>query len=368
MKVKFANSTATVLDTAVLKLAEDLKDADARLVVYFASPCYDPATLAGRMAAAFPGVTTVGCTTAGEIVSGSMLEHSISAMALGSELVIRAEARLLRHVAENARDTVSSAFASLSQSLGHPMSDLDHDRYVGIILADGLSVAEERLMDAIGDQTNIAFVGGSAGDDLQFQKTHVFVGPVAVSDAAVLVVIEAAVPFHILKTQSFRVLPRKLVATKVNEPMRRVLEFNGKPAVDAYAEAIGVPIEQAVSRFMVNPVGLVAGDEVFVRSPQRVEGSSIYFYCSIIEGTELALLESTDIVADTRAALAAVHDASAIIDFDCILRTLELRQKGQCDAYGKLFTQTPTIGFSTYGEEYIGHINQTSTMLVFRSK
>jgi len=50
----------------------------------------------------------------------------------------------------------------------------------------------------------------------------------------------------------------------------------------------------------------------------------------------------------------------------CILRTLELESKGITEAYGKLFTDIPTIGFSTYGEEYIGHINQTSTMLVFK--
>jgi hypothetical protein len=368
MKVKLANSTKPGLDAAVLEIAEALKDDDTRLLIYFASTCYDPATLARQMASAFPGVTTVGCTTAGEIISGRMLEHSISAMALGSQLVVRAEARLLRTVAANAREAVTHAFASLSQAFGHGMTDLDHDRYVGIILADGLSVAEERLMDAIGDKTNIAFVGGSAGDDLKFQKTQVFVGPVAASDAAVLVVMEAAVPFQILKTQSFRALPQKLVATKVNEPMRRVLEFNGKPAAVAYAEAVGTTIEQASSRFMTNPVGLVAGEEIFVRSPQRIEDTSIYFYCSVVEGTELALLESTDIVADTQKAIGKVSDASAIIDFDCILRTLELRQKGQCDAYGGIFAQTPTVGFSTYGEEYIGHINQTSTMLVFRSQ
>jgi hypothetical protein len=368
MKAKLASSTAPELNAAVRKIAEDLQDPDARLIVYFASSQYEPKAVAQKMAEAFPGVTTVGCTTAGEIISGSMVEHSLSAMALGSELVVRAEARLLPHVAANARASVTDALATLSQALGHKVADLDPDRYVGIILADGLSVAEERLMDALGDQTNIAFVGGSAGDDLKFQKTHVFLGPVAASDAAILVVIEAAVPFQILKTQSFRVLSRKLVATKVDEPMRRVLEFNGQPAVAAYAEAVGTSTEQAASRFMANPVGLVAGGEIFVRSPQRIEGSSIYFYCSIVEGTELVLLESTDIVADTRKAVGEVSGAQAIIDFDCILRTLELRQKGQCDAYGKIFSQIPTVGFSTYGEEYLGHINQTATMLVFRSK
>ncbi len=57
---------------------------------------------------------------------------------------------------------------------------------------------------------------------------------------------------------------------------------------------------------------------------------------------------------------------SGIIDFHCILGTLELRQKGQTDAYGQIFAAIPAIGFSTYGEEYIGNINQTSTMLVFK--
>jgi hypothetical protein len=54
------------------------------------------------------------------------------------------------------------------------------------------------------------------------------------------------------------------------------------------------------------------------------------------------------------------------LNFHCILRTLELKGKNQLDAYGRLFERVPTVGFSTYGEEYLAHIKQTSTMLLFK--
>ncbi len=75
-------------------------------------------------------------------------------------------------------------------------------------------------------------------------------------------------------------------------------------------------------------------------------------------------------MADTRAAIEAQMTAmgtiSGLIDFHCILRTLELREEKRCDQYGAIFSGIPAIGFSTYGEEYLGHINQTSTILLFR--
>jgi hypothetical protein len=57
---------------------------------------------------------------------------------------------------------------------------------------------------------------------------------------------------------------------------------------------------------------------------------------------------------------------AGMIDFQCILRTLQLRDEQRCDRYGEIFEGIPAIGFSTYGEAYLGHMNQTSTMLVFR--
>src|SRR5690606_18351725 len=98
-------------------------------------------------------------------------------------------------------------------------------------------------------------------------------------------------------------------------------------------------------------------------------GTDVVFYCQIKEGMEMRLLRARDIVADTRrdleAALAELGGASGVVNFHCILRTLELKAKGRCDDYGAVFDATPTVGFSTYGESYIGHITQPSTMLLF---
>ncbi len=250
------------------------------------------------------------------------------------------------------------------------MMDLDTSRHVGIILVDGLSGSEERIMEKIGDLTNVTFIGASAGDDLKFTKTSLFAGGRAYSNAAVLALIKTESGFDFIKTQSFNVLDKKLVATSVNTGKRQVLEFDRKPAVTAYAEALSVSVEKLAERFMANPLGLMSGDEPYVRSPQRVDGNSVLFYCGVRQGMELSVLESTDIVKQTREAVAAkikeLGTVSGIINFHCILRTLELDQKGTAGEYGSIFAGVPTVGFSTYGEEFVGHINQTSTMLVFK--
>ena len=129
-------------------------------------------------------------------------------------------------------------------------------------------------------------------------------------------------------------------------------------------------MEDAPNHFMSHPVGLLSGDEIFVRSPQQIKDGRMVFYCNVLRGMELALLASTDIVADTRNAVKARNGhgkaIAGLLNFHCILRTLELEKDEVTDEYGKIFSGIPTVGFSTYGEEYLGHINQTSTMLLLR--
>jgi len=368
VSIKVYHSNKGVAQEVAADLQHQAGDGDPKLIIYFASSMYDPTVLAASMKRSFSKTTVIGCTTAGEIVSGKMLTQSVVAMHIGSDIIEDLDVQVLDQI--KTQDSVRDAFAAFSNHFGISMQSMDLEKYVGIILVDGLSGAEERLMERIGDLTDVTFIGGSAGDDLKFKETRVFADGQAKSNCAVLALLKLKKGFDIIKTQSFCPQGRKLKATAVDEASRRVKEFNHKPAAQAYAEALGVSTEVAADRFMTNPLGLMVGEEPYIRSPQRFDGTDIVFYCNVKQGTELDVMSSMDLVRDTRNAVTdkerALGGIAGIIDFHCILRTLELREKKLGDAYGAIFTQIPTIGFSTYGEEYIGHINQTSTMLVFK--
>ncbi|HEX9023546.1 MAG TPA: FIST N-terminal domain-containing protein, partial [Geobacteraceae bacterium] len=322
--------------------------------------------IADRMEETFPGAETIGCSTSGEIVTDKMLNKSIVAMAFSKEAIKDCKVEVIENLNKESR----RAFNAFERHFGKTMKELDPKKYVGLIFIDGLSGKEELVMDRMGDLTNVTFIGGSAGDDLKFEDTSVYANGKSYPHSAVVALLEPAAPFTFVKTQSFCELPQKLTVTKADEFKREVIEFNHKPAAVAYAEAVGVSVAEAPNRFMHNPVGLVFEGEPFVRSPQQIKEEGMVFYCSVKEGMDLSLLESTDIIASTKksldAAQAELGGVSGIVNFNCILRTLELGQKGLAEEYGKLFESVPTVGFSTYGEQYIGHINQTATMLVFK--
>jgi hypothetical protein len=370
MPIHTARSLETDSKAAASALAEQLGPHAPELVLFFTSSTHEPAVFAAELARGLGQVSCIGCTTAGELVDDVMLSHAAVAMGLGRDVVAGCRVAAVEDPSDPA--SAKAALDRLAEGFAQTPSELDHRRFVGIVLQDGMSVNEETVMDALSTLTNVPFIGGSAGDDLAFQRTFVYLNGEARTGQCALALLELQKPYEILKTQSFDVRDETLEVTQADEATRTVLAFNGKPATIAYAEALGCTVEELPSRFQSNPLGLVtAAGDPFVRSPQQIKGDQVVFYCQIKEGMKLQVLESRDIVSDTRrdlsAKLAEMGGCAGIVNFHCILRTIELQQKGQTEAYGKVFTGTPTVGFSTYGESYIGHINQTSTMLLLRA-
>jgi hypothetical protein len=367
MEIKTAFSTKSDMKDMTDEIARSLIDRPT-LIVFFASPKYDLESLGRSLESKYRGTTVLGCSTSGELVSGKMADGSVVAIGLPKDLIKDAAVATINGLSR--ADGVTQALSVISQKIGKDVRELDPREYVGVVLIDGLRSAEERIMDSLGNACDITWIGGSAGDDLAFKQTMVFANGKAATDSAVLALLHVPNGFDILKTQSFTPTGIKMIATEVDEASRTVVSFDGKPAAKRYAEVLGVSLNGLAGKFMESPVGLMANGEPFVRSPQRLDGDKIVFYCNIKQGTELQVLRSGDIVMDTRRDLMENNRKAgrpkAIINFNCILRTLELKSKDQTDAYGQIFNNVPTIGFSTYGEEYIGHINQTATMLLLK--
>ncbi len=371
MKFKTAYTTKMAVNEAVEDLKKQCQGFDATLILFFASSSYDTG-VSHKMQDAFQGCKVIGCTTSGEIVSGKMLDNGMVMMAFGQEVFEEMAIEVLENIS-NDNQAVSRAFDRFARHTKTPMDQLDPGKYIGIVLIDGLSGCEEKINERIGDLTNITFIGGSSGDDLKFEKTYIYANGSVYENAAVLLLLKPAVPFDILKTQSFSDTGKVLTVTANDESKREISQLNNQPATAAYAEALGVTKEDLSGFMFKNPLGLMlSDDEPFVRSSRVVEGDSILFYCNVKKGMELHLLNSTDIIKDTQKALdqkkKELGSISAIINFNCILRTLDLKQQNRTQEYADLFAAVPTVGFSTYGESYIGHINQTATMLLFKDK
>lgn len=367
----FSTAASTTADVAgVVKdlTAKIAPQTTALLNVYF-SARYPADQLSAELKKAYPGVDVIGCSTAGELTDRGFTEQGVSAIGFDKSVI----KRVVTVVAENSvidAAPIKSALAKLAAAFGD-LNALDPKTYLGLVHTDGMSGHEEFVMDTLAAEAfNMTFVGGSAGDDLAFKRAFVIADGKAYSNAAVLTLIEASRPFLIVKTQSFKTTGKIFTVTKADVQNRVVYEFDGKPAAVAYAEAVGVPVEKISDKFMSNPIGLLVGSVPFVRSPQQREGDkAIKFYCQVAEGSRVHLLAAGDMVADTQrdleAAKAKLGSLSGMLVFNCILRYLDAKNQNITGPLGQCYGVVPAAGFNTYGEQYLGHINQTATIVAF---
>jgi hypothetical protein len=187
-------------------------------------------------------------------------------------------------------------------------------------------------------------------------------------DAAVVTLFETTLPFRLFHIQHFEPTEIRLAITDCDSPSRIVNEINGAPAAEEYARMLGLDIGELNSQtFSAHPVMLKIDGEYFVRSIQRVNpDGSLKFYCAVENGQILTvgrgkgLVENLDVnLAKLRA---AVPTLKLVLGCDCILRRLELQQKGLVAVAESVLDTVDFFGFSTYGEQFNGvHVNQTLT-------
>jgi hypothetical protein len=367
LSVRKGASSIADAQQAVSELAGQIRQPDIAVIIFFCSSRYDLNTLGAALKEHFD-CPLIGCTTAGEITAeAGYLQDGLVGVSLSSD-ELKVHHRLIYPL-----DKFGLADAEkLTQGVRRALTladEFDAEKMFGLLLVDGLSMLEEQVVASLYSQLgNVPIIGGSAGDDLNFHKAHVYWDGKFIDNAALFTLFETTLPFETFQTQHFEPTETRLVITESDCVTRTVKEINGGPAAQEYAEAVGLEVKELTPQvFAAYPVMLKIDGEYYVRSIQKANpDGSLTFYCAIDNGLVLTVAKGTALLENLRQRLEKIHEdipnVKLVLGCDCILRRLELQQKNLLEEARDILRGSEFIGFSTYGEQYNGiHVNQTLT-------
>jgi hypothetical protein len=238
--IRSAHTQQPDAERAAAELVAQLHGVDPLAISFFTSHLHDGAALSRALMRAFPEAAVIGCTTAGELTQDVSTHGTTSLLALGRGKVRRAKGALARFEG-GVEAGVRAAVHELSHGLDIDLRAADSQHWVGVVLVEGLRMNEEAANTALGNAAPLlSFVGGSAGDNAEFVQTQVFCQAEASSNGAALLLLETEVPFVVSKTCSFVPQSQKFLVTRAQLHERVVYELDRRPALEVYAEALGI--------------------------------------------------------------------------------------------------------------------------------
>lgn len=333
--------------------------------VFVTSP-FELKRFGNELQSATQGIT-VGCTTAGHIGPTGFELRGAAALSFPPKTT-RAWTWSIDDVT-----APSASIETIQRDVCELLKAHDIDSMFGVLLIDGLCGAEEKLTaELFRALPAIPIVGGSAGDNLNFEETRVLHNGAFRSKIATFTLVSTEIPFSIISMQHHQPTPTRLVVTKADAATRRVYEFNGMPAAEAYAEAIGVELSDLnFTKFSQHPLMVRVGQKYYIRSPRQVENhGAMSFFCAIEEGVVLRIGVTVGAIETLRSEVVQAHTrvkgTQAMLIFDGALRRFELEEQGLDAEAGAILAAGKALGFNTYGEQLDAlHINQTLVGVVF---
>lgn len=328
-------------------------------LIVFASPRYDhPALLKGLVASLRPGAL-VGASSAGEFTSQARGDGAC-AMALRSDSMKFTAAIGPGLSADRgiAARTVATSFRGLTSN--------EYPYRAALVMTDALAGHADDVVDELTLATSgkYQFFGGGAGDNAQFQRTPVFFGTEAITDAVVALEILSTKPIGIGVGHGWEPATAAMRVTEARGD--RLISLNGVSAAQVFqkhALTTGqtLDVSSPIPFFLHNILGLETGGGFRLRVPLGINADdSVSCAADIPEGALVHIMRTTSdsaIDAASRAASAAVHGleghkAKVALFFDCVATRLRLGDvfglelQSIADAFG----EAAFMGCNTHGQ------------------
>jgi len=368
MAVKVTSQTEWNLDRIVNEIDQD----NIKAVIYFFSPSYVEYNLHEKLANAFPSAVCVGASMyGGWSSSGGAVKNGITLMSLSGDEAENIYFSFQEGVKKDPTKTALKAINDLKNKTNG--QNINPDEYLGLIFFDGLCLGELIIKEFTMEKyLNMAFVGGAAADETTFTKTYITAGRKISDDGLAAVILKMKIPFFFNHYVHYLPTEKSFLITSVETKRRIAWTINGENAADFYARQLGLNDAGKLTKeiFAKNPIGLILGDSVYIRSPNMViEGGGLQFYCSIEAGTKVYLLKQGDIIANAKESISIASQflpgIQGCLLFNCLQRYIELIERDKISEFNSAFSGYPMAGFNTYGEELFTHHNQTLTAVFF---
>lgn len=362
------------------RIKQALEGGSPDALILFVSPKHDfPSLLAAIDGACTPG-TMVGCSSAGEFMSDTGVEGLASALAIRSS-EMRFSVGLGRGISADpaaAAQEICSSFRGLSAQ--------DQPYRSALVLTDALAGHSEELVDHLTLLTGGAyqFFGGGAGDDARFQRTQVFRGTEAASDAAVALEILSEKPLGVGVRHGWE--PASVGFRVTEAEGMRLVSLNAMPAAEAFAahaEATGQRFDPAdpLPFFLHNVLGIETGGQFKLRVPLSVQpDGSVLCAAAIHTGATVRIMKPSASAKEagavaTRAAIEKLngHEPRMALFFDCVATRLRMGRDfgSELEDVGRALAPAEYFGCNTYGQiaraegQFGGFHNCTAVICIF---
>ncbi|MBA2393089.1 MAG: FIST C-terminal domain-containing protein [Ktedonobacteraceae bacterium] len=329
------------------------------VVIVFAAPTYDQASLLHSLKQACPSAILLGCSSAGEFTSMIQGEGMACALALHST-TMKFSAAIGRGVRDRCRDAAQQVLSSFRWNA------LGGYRYrSALVLTDALAGHADVLVEHLTRFTGgtYQFFGGGAGDNAQFMHTPVFYDTEVVSDAVVALEILSQRPVGIGVYHGWSPASEPMRATRVNGTC--LVHLDDRPAVEAFqahAQASNQVFDPAAPMpfFLHNLIGIECAGYV-LRVPLEVyAGGSIRCAAPIPPNARVYIMNATPsspIEAAERAAQAAQRNLfgaqpALALFFDCVATRLRMGKQfgNELEALRQTLGPIRYIGCNSHGQ------------------
>jgi len=327
---------------------------DPAVAFLFTTDSYDQRAVWESVKGVIGDSKLVGVCAGGIIVGDSVLRRGVCILTLSGD-GLRVATSLQRGLSEDPRGA--------GRRVGEELLSGGLRRGTVFVFPDGfaadISKALRGLYDAMGP--DFTYVGGGAGDNLNFFRTYQFNEKGVQSDALAAAVLQG-VSMSTAIACGWKPRGEPPIITRAQG--KTVFEIDDRPAFEVYSELLGgIPPRQFAEYGMRHPIGFpdIWGNYV-IRDPWKLNpDGSIEFVTEVPEGAVgYVMTYSQDLVVQSaaRAVRKAVEGIQPrfVLVFDCISRYLLLgaafadEMRAIRDVVG---SKVPLLGMLTFGE--IGH-------------